>query len=70
MVDPLMAAAIAIGLTGIATGIAQGMIGSAAAGAVAEKEDLFMKMLLYIAIPETIIVLGFAIAFIILGKAH
>jgi len=66
MVDPTLAAAVAIGLAAIGTAIAQAIIGSAAVGAVAEKEELFGKLLIYLVIPETIIIFGFVVAFLIL----
>jgi V/A-type H+-transporting ATPase subunit K len=59
-------AALAIGLAAIGTGMAQARIGSAAAGAVAEKPEMLGVMILLIAIPETMVILGFAVAAMIL----
>jgi V/A-type H+-transporting ATPase subunit K len=59
-------AAIAIGLAAIATGLAQARIGSAAVGAIAEKPELTGRAILLIAIPETLVILGFAVAAMIL----
>lgn len=59
-------AGLAVGLAGIGTGIAQGHIGSAGAGAVAEKPELLGTMILLIAIPETVLILGFAVAAMII----
>ena len=59
-------AAIAIGLGAIATGLAQARIGSAAVGAIAEKPDLTGRAILLVAIPETLVILGFAVAGMIL----
>ena len=59
-------AAIAIGLAAIATGLAQARIGSAAVGAVAEKPELAGRAILLVAIPETLVILGFAVAAMIL----
>jgi V/A-type H+-transporting ATPase subunit K len=59
-------AALAIGLAAIATGIAQAKIGSAAAGAIAEKPELTGRAILLVAIPETLVILGFAVAAMIL----
>jgi V/A-type H+-transporting ATPase subunit K len=59
-------AALAIGLAAIATGIAQSKIGSAAAGAIAEKPELTGRAILLVAIPETLVILGFAVAAMIL----
>jgi len=41
-------------------------IGSAGAGAVAERPETFGFMLIFLAIPETIAILGFVIAAMIL----
>ncbi|ABQ24635.1 ATPase [Geotalea uraniireducens] len=60
------AAALAIGLPAIATGWAQSKIGSAGAGAVAEKPELTGTMLIMLAIPETMVILGFVVAAMIL----
>ena len=59
-------AAIAIGLAAIATGLAQARIGSAAVGAIAEKPELTARAILLVAIPETLVILGFAVAGMIL----
>lgn len=59
-------AALAIGLTAIGTGFAQAQIGSAGAGAVAEKPELLGSIIILIAIPETMVILGFAVAAIML----
>jgi V/A-type H+/Na+-transporting ATPase subunit K len=66
-----LGAGIAIGLTAIATGYAQGRIGSAGIGAIIEKPDLLGRVILLVAIPETLVILGFAVAAMIilmLGK--
>jgi V/A-type H+-transporting ATPase subunit K len=55
-------AGIAIGLSAIATGLAQSRIGAAAMGAIAEKPELTGRAILLIAIPETLVILGFAVA--------
>jgi V/A-type H+-transporting ATPase subunit K len=59
-------AGLAIGLAAIGTGLAQARIGSAGAGVVAEKPQLLGMMILLIAIPETMVILGFAVAAMIL----
>ena len=59
-------AGLAIGLAAIGTGLAQARIGSAGAGVVAEKPQLLGAMILLIAIPETMVILGFAVAAMIL----
>ncbi len=55
-------AGLAVGLAAIGTGIAQGRIGAAAMGAVAEKPELLGRAILFVAIPETLVILGFAVA--------
>jgi V/A-type H+/Na+-transporting ATPase subunit K len=60
------AAALAIGLSAIATGWAQSKIGAAGAGAIAEKPELTGTMLIMLAIPETMVILGFVVATMIL----
>lgn len=61
-----LAAGIAVGLSAIATGHAQAKIGAAAMGAVAEKPELTGRAILLVAIPETIVILGFAVAAMII----
>ncbi|UCH88540.1 MAG: ATPase [Thermoplasmata archaeon] len=61
-------AALAVGLAGIATAIAQKDIGSSAVGAIAENEKLFGKGLTMMVIPETIVIFGLVIAFMLVGK--
>ncbi len=60
-------AGLAIGLAGIGTGVAQSHTGAAAVGAVAEDKGNFANSLIFIAIPETVVILGFVIANQILG---
>jgi V/A-type H+-transporting ATPase subunit K len=55
-------AGIAVGLGAIATGIAQARIGSAGIGAIAENPELTGRVILLVAIPETLVILGFAVA--------
>lgn len=59
-------AALAIGFAALATGYAQAKIGSAGAGAMAEKPELAGRIILLVAIPETMVILGFAVAAMIL----
>ncbi len=59
-------AGIAVGLAAIGTGLAQGRIGSAGAGTVAEKPELLGSRIVLLAIPETLIILGFAVAAMIM----
>lgn len=61
-------AGLAIGLAGLGTGIAQSNIGAAAVGATAENEGFLGKSLIYVAIPETIVIFGLLIAFQLAGN--
>jgi V/A-type H+-transporting ATPase subunit K len=63
-----MGAGLAVGLAGIGTGIAQTNIGAAAVGATAEDAKNFGKGLILTAIPETIVLFGFAIAFLLMQQ--
>lgn len=62
-----LGAALAIGFAAFATAMAQSKIGSAAAGAMAEKPEIAGVMIVLEALPETIIILGFVIAIMIVG---
>ncbi|HEY4708268.1 MAG TPA: ATPase [Thermodesulfobacteriota bacterium] len=62
-----LAAAIAIGLPALATGLAQSRIGAAGAGAVAEKPELSGIIIILIAIPETMVLLGFVTAYLLIS---
>ncbi len=59
-------AGIAVGLAAIGTGLAQARIGSAGIGAMAEKPDMIGRVILMVAIPETLVILGFAVASMII----
>lgn len=61
-------AGLAVGLAGLGTGIAQSQIGAAAVGATAEDAGFLGRALLFIAIPETVVIFGLLIAFLLLGK--
>jgi len=61
-----LAAAIAIAIPAVATAWAQGKIGSSGAGALAEKPELSGTIIILVAIPETMVILGFVIAYLIL----
>ena len=60
-----LSAAIAIGLSALATGMAQSRIGAAMAGAIAERPELVGTAIIMVAIPETMVILGLVIAFVI-----
>ena len=60
------AAALAIGLTALATAWVQSKVGAAGAGALAEKPELTATIIILVAIPETMVILGFVVAAMIL----
>ena len=61
-----LAAALAIGVTAIGTAIAQSRIGSAGAGTIAERPETAGTIIILVAIPETLVILGFIVSVIIL----
>jgi V/A-type H+-transporting ATPase subunit K len=61
-----VAAALAVGLGALGTAWAQSRIGSAGAGAIAEKPDLTGSVVVLLALPETMVILGFVVAAMIL----
>lgn len=61
-----LGAGLAVGLTGIATAIAEMTIGPAAVGATAENKDMFGMALLFTVIPETIVIFGLVVALLLL----
>ncbi len=63
-----LAAALTIGVAAIAVAIAQAAIGSAGAGTLAERPEAFGQILIYLVIPETIIIFAFVIAFFLNGQ--
>ncbi|MGQ9587094.1 MAG: ATPase [Thermoplasmata archaeon] len=64
----LIAAGVAIGVAGLGTGVAQAQIGAAAVGATAEDPKMFGKGLILMVVPETIVIFGFVVAFLLMGK--
>ena len=54
----------------IGTGIAMSSIGSAAMGYLAEKEGAAGTVMVFVALPETIIILGFVLSFMVLGAVN
>lgn len=61
-----IAAALAVGLTGIGAGLAEMTIGAAAVGAVAEDKDMFGLALIFTVIPETIVIFGLVVALLLM----
>ncbi|MUW14581.1 hypothetical protein GJ633_07770 [Halorubrum sp. CBA1125] len=65
LTDPSAAAALAVGLAALGAGYAERGIGSAAVGAMAEDEDLFVNGLILTVLPETIVILALVVVFIV-----
>lgn len=62
----VIGAAIAIGGSAIGTAIAQAAIGSAGMGLLAEKPEEMGRVLLFVVLPETIVIFGFVVAILVL----
>ncbi len=60
------AAALAIGISALATAWVQSRVGAAGSGALAEKPELRGAIIVMLAIPETLVILGFVVAVLIL----
>ena len=61
-----LGAALAIAVPAVATAWAQSRIGPAAAASLAEKPELSGTAIILVAIPETMVILGFVVAIMIL----
>ena len=61
-----LGAAIAVGLAAIGAGIAVGISGAAAIGAIAEKPELLGRTLIFVGLAEGIVIYGLIVSFIIL----
>lgn len=63
-----LAAALAVGLGSIGAGLAVGATASAAVGAVAEREEVAGKALVFVGLAEGIAIYGLVIAIMILNR--
>jgi V/A-type H+-transporting ATPase subunit K len=61
-----LGAAFATGLAAIGSGIAVGIAGAAAIGAIAEKPELLGRTLIFVGLAEGIVIYGLIISFMIL----
>ena len=61
-----LSAALVMSAAAIATAWAQSRIGAAGAAAVAEKSEVSTTVIIMIAIPETVAILGFVVAMMII----
>ena len=64
-----LAAALAVAIPALATAWAQSRIGPAIAASMAEKPELSTTAIVMIAIPETMVVLGFVVSMVILVRS-
>jgi V/A-type H+-transporting ATPase subunit K len=62
------AAAVSVCVSCVAAGIAVGMTGSAAIGAISERPELMGRTILFVGLAEGIAIYGLIIAIMILGK--
>jgi V/A-type H+-transporting ATPase subunit K len=65
-----LSAALAIAIPALATAWAQSRIGPAAAASLAEKPQLSTTVIILVAIPETMVILGFVVAILILLRGQ
>jgi V/A-type H+-transporting ATPase subunit K len=61
-----LSAALAVAIPALATAWAQSWIGAAGAATMAEKPELSATVIILVAIPETMVILGFVVAVMIL----
>ncbi len=63
-----VAAALSVGLSTVAAGVAVGLVGSAAMGTIGEKPEMSGRALIFLGLAEGIAIYGLIIAILILGK--
>jgi V/A-type H+/Na+-transporting ATPase subunit K len=59
---------LAVGLSALGTGLAQARIGAAGLGSAVEKPESLGLALIFLLLPETLVIFGLVIAFILIGK--
>ena len=64
----LAAAAASTGLSSLAAGYAVAKVGTAAIGALAEKPDLFGRLLIFVGLAEGIAIYGLIVSILILNR--
>jgi len=64
-----LSAALVMGVAALATAWAQSRIGAAGAATLAEKPELSTTIVVLVAIPETMVILGFVVALVIILRA-
>jgi V/A-type H+-transporting ATPase subunit K len=63
-----IAIGLAVGLSALATGYAQSRIGPAGLGSASEKPEMQGLALIFLLLPETLVIFGLVVAFILIGK--
>lgn len=66
VLSTVLAASVAVAIPALATAWAQSRIGPAVAATMAEKPEISTVAILMIAIPETMVILGFVVSVLIL----
>jgi V/A-type H+-transporting ATPase subunit K len=64
----LLAAALATALSSLGAGFAVGKVGTAAIGALAEKPELFGRLLIFVGLAEGIAIYGLIVSILILNR--
>ena len=64
----LLAAALATALSSLGAGVAVGRVGTAAVGALAEKPELFGRLLIFVGLAEGIAIYGLFVSILILNR--
>jgi V/A-type H+-transporting ATPase subunit K len=64
----LLGAALATGLAALGAGIAVGKVGAAAIGALAEKPELFGRLLIFVGLAEGIAIYGLIVSILVLNR--
>jgi V/A-type H+/Na+-transporting ATPase subunit K len=64
----LLGAAIATGMSSLGAGIAVANVGAAAVGAIAEKPELFGRVLIFVGLAEGIAIYGLIMSILILNR--
>jgi V/A-type H+-transporting ATPase subunit K len=59
---------LAVGLSALGTGLAQARIGPAGLGSAVEKPESLGLALIFLLLPETLVIFGLVIAFILIGR--
>ena len=64
----LLGAALATGLSSLGAGFAVGKVGTAAIGALAEKPELFGRLLIFVGLAEGIAIYGLIVSILIMNR--